>query len=128
MHLHLVKYHLIQLLLLCMKVTIMFYQKYVDLLEKISLYSKKKVIAAAAVTENGPLNYEKTNSFRNTKFGIQIAFSMNMCKMSSSKIKKQWGPHWGPPKCCIFESSLPIAFKIWYNISLEYKSTLMILS
>ena len=59
---------------------------------KVSLNSKKKVTAAAAVTENGPQNYEKTNSFRDTKFGIQIAFLMKMCKMSSSKIKDQWGP------------------------------------
>ena len=43
-------------------------------------------------TENGPLNYEKTNSFRNIKFGIQIAFSMKMCKMPSSKMKDQWEP------------------------------------
>ena len=48
--------------------------------------------AAAAVTENGPLKNEKTNSFRNTKFGIQIAFSIKMCKMASSKIRDQWGP------------------------------------
>ena len=55
-----------------------------------SLYSKKKgTAAAAAVTENGPLNYEKINSFRNTKFGTQIAFSMKKCKMLSSKIKNQ---------------------------------------
>ena len=51
----------------------------------------KKVTAAAAataaVTENGPPINEKTNSFRNTKFGTQIAFSMKMCKMPSSKIK-----------------------------------------
>ena len=37
-----------------------------------SLFYKKVTAAAAAasVTENGPINYEKTNSFRNTKFGI----------------------------------------------------------
>ena len=47
---------------------------------------KKKVAAAAtaaatAVTENGPLINEKTISFRKTKFGAEIAFSMKMCKM-----------------------------------------------
>ena len=57
----------------------------------------KKVTVAAAVTENGPPINEKTNSFRNTKFGTQIAFSMKMCKMPFSKIKDQWGPRWGPP-------------------------------
>ena len=50
---------------------------------------KKVTAATAAVTENGPPKNEKTNSFRNTKFGIQIAFSMKMCKMPSSKIKDQ---------------------------------------
>ena len=36
----------------------------------------KKITAAtaAAVTENGPPISEKTNNFRNTKFGTQIAF------------------------------------------------------
>ena len=55
-----------------------------------SLYSKKKLLLPPP-----PIN-EKTNSFRNTKFGVQIAFSMKMCKMSSSKIKDQWGPRGGP--------------------------------
>ena len=62
----------------------------------VSLYSKKKV-TAATVTENGLLKNKKTNSFRNTKFGTQIAYSMKMCKMSSSKIKDQREPRWGPP-------------------------------
>ena len=55
----------------------------------IALFKKKKLLPP-------PIN-EKTNRFRNTKFGIQIAFSMKMCKMPSSKIKDQWGPRWGPP-------------------------------
>ena len=57
---------------------------YLSILKKVTATA---AAAAAAVTENGPLNYEKTNSFRNTKFGIQIAFSMKMCKMPSSKIR-----------------------------------------
>ena len=57
--------------------------------KKISFFKKKKNVTAAAVTENGPWTKEKTNSFRNTKFGIQIAFSMKMCKMPSSKIRDQ---------------------------------------
>ena len=47
------------------------------------------------LSENGPsINNKKrkTKSFRNTKFSIQIVFSMKMCKMSSSKINDQWGP------------------------------------
>ena len=52
----------------------------------------KKLTSAAAVTENGPPINAKTNSFKNTKFGIQIAFSMKMCKMPFSKINDQWGP------------------------------------
>ena len=64
----------------------------------LSLCSKKKVTAVtAAVTENRPPINEKTNSFRNTKFGTQIAFSMKMCKMPSSKVKDQWGPRWLHP-------------------------------
>ena len=52
------------------------------------------------LSENGPsINNKKrkTKSFRNTKFSIQIVFSMKMCKMPSSKIKDPWGPCWGPP-------------------------------
>ena len=53
----------------------------------ISLYSKKKLLPPLPppLCENGPLNYEKTNSFRNTKFGIEIAYSIKMCKMPSSE-------------------------------------------
>ena len=55
--------------------------------EIFSLYSKNVTTVAASaadVTENGPPKNEKTNSFRNTKFGIQIVFSMKMCKMPFS--------------------------------------------
>ena len=48
---------------------------------------KKVTAGAGTVTETGlPIN-EKTNSFRNTKFGIDIAFLIKMCKMPSSKTK-----------------------------------------
>ena len=49
----------------------------------ISLYSKKKVIAAVAIATGTPLN-EKNNSLRNTKFGIYIAFSIKMYKKPTS--------------------------------------------
>ena len=68
--------------------------KAVDYNNNISLYSKKKVTAAAAVTENGPLINEKNYSFKNTKFGTQIAFLMKMCKTPSSKTNG--GPAGGP--------------------------------
>ena len=67
------------------------YRNYLSILKKVT------AAAAADVTENEPRKNEKTNSFRNTKFGTQIAFSMKMCKMPSSKIKDQWGLRWGPP-------------------------------
>ena len=64
---------------------------------KLSLYSKKKLLLPPLPPLSLKMNYEKTNSFRNTKFSTQIAILMKMCKMSSSKIKDQLGPRWGPP-------------------------------
>ena len=58
----------------------------------ICLYILKKVIAAA-VAEAGLTINEKTKSFRNTKFGIKIAFLMKMCKKPSPKTKDPWGLH-----------------------------------
>ena len=63
-------------------------------LKSFSLFKKNVTDAApaATVTENEPPINENTNSFRNTKFGTQSAFSMKMCKMPSSKVEAQWGP------------------------------------
>ena len=65
----------------------------------LSILKKKVTAGAAAATvakswdvDKQQQQQQKTNSFRNTKFGIQIAFSIKMCKMSSSKIKDQRGP------------------------------------
>ena len=55
------------------------------------------IAAAATVIEFSPQINEKTHSFRTTKFGTQIAFSIKISKMPSSKTQDKWGPHRVPP-------------------------------
>ena len=81
-------------------VTFIKIDNFIEFLEIVSLYSKKKVTAAAVaatVTENGPPKNEKTNSFGNTKFGIQIAFSTQMCQKPFFKDKRPMEAPLGDP-------------------------------
>ena len=68
-----------------------FYINYTDYAHCYNLSILKKV-TAAAVAKAGPQKNEKTNSFKNIKFNIQIAFSVKMRRKPASKTKHQWGP------------------------------------